>query len=759
MNASPGDWVESSELRSTLQLRGKSNQRQPRRVKTIHHPMSYRSRADDATTRKALEQQREERQCYIQYLRRVFSKPSPSRPRVLPRTPASTKQRQSKEISTGKGGVGVSKVDHGVVRPAAVESSHLQTSGGWGEIHSDIIEQQLNDDAESSSVASSIRTEISTEESTSKGDHNTERKGPEVFGKIRLLRHRKRDEPSSHPRYPMPVLAPSPWDGKSKTTTKSPVVSKVAARLRQPVVVEASCEEPDSEPPRAVIPRIMAPVVARAARETAMPSKSNAAPTVLSLGPRSQSPHSEGRPPHRRIDGRPLASVLSREMLGQRWQSLTEEEDKLRQSLLRIDDGPLGRMLPRRSEGLTTDSNWCGGTTLDEDKLRRSLSRLEAAFTKLQERRDQPIRDRLSRGAPRATVERRRKPTTARRATIPVIHPALVAAGKQRSSHWPGKRRCDALRALRSEGEVFYRAEQQQQQQQQQQQGNAPGAAATLILEDQLKRIVTNDARIKHKQKMAGLIPRGADSPFGDFPPDYKPKRNLMNTIGLARSRPKNVERAGPKGAARPDCIPPPIAGAYRRKPIKASEFRRFYDRGDLPIQISHAGTWNRIQWKVDIDKLDYHHYLPIFFDGIREKEEPYRFLAVEGVYDLLERGGSKILPVIPQLIIPIKTALNTRDPEVIATTLKMLQTLVLSGEMVGEALVPYYRQILPVFNIFKNSNTHSKDKMDYGQRKRLVLGDLVEETLEIFEIHGGEDAFINIKFYPPRPLLLIVVP
>lgn len=27
------------------------------------------------------------------------------------------------------------------------------------------------------------------------------------------------------------------------------------------------------------------------------------------------------------------------------------------------------------------------------------------------------------------------------------------------------------------------------------------------------------------------------------------------------------------------------------------------------------------------------------------------------------------------------------------------------------------------------------------------MLGDLVEETLEIFEIHGGEDAFINIKY------------
>jgi len=152
----------------------------------------------------------------------------------------------------------------------------------------------------------------------------------------------------------------------------------------------------------------------------------------------------------------------------------------------------------------------------------------------------------------------------------------------------------------------------------------------------------------------------------------------------------------------------------------------------------------------VDIEKLDYHHYLPIFFDGLREKEDPYRFLAVQGVYDMLDKGGSKILPVVPQLIIPIKTALNTRDAEVIATTLKVLQTLVLAGEMIGEALVPYYRQILPVFNIFKNKRLNSGHDIDYSQRKRLNLGDLIDETLEIFEIHGGEDAFINIKYMIP---------
>jgi hypothetical protein len=194
----------------------------------------------------------------------------------------------------------------------------------------------------------------------------------------------------------------------------------------------------------------------------------------------------------------------------------------------------------------------------------------------------------------------------------------------------------------------------------------------------------------------------------------------------------------------------PPRAGATRRRTITKSEFRRFYDRGDLPIQIYHGAVGGKIAWKVDVEKLDYHHYLPIFFDGLREKEDPYRFLSVQGTYDMLDKGKAKILPVVPQLIIPIKTALNTRDEEVIATMLKCLQTLVLSGEMIGEALVPYYRQILPVFNIFKNKNVNIGDAMDYSQRKRQNLGDLISETLEIFEIHGGEDAFINIKYMIP---------
>lgn len=84
-------------------------------------------------------------------------------------------------------------------------------------------------------------------------------------------------------------------------------------------------------------------------------------------------------------------------------------------------------------------------------------------------------------------------------------------------------------------------------------------------------------------------------------------------------------------------------------------------------------GATRKVQWRVDIDVLDYHHYLPIFFEGLREPDEPMKFLADKGCDELIERGRDKILPVLPQLIIPIKLAMNTKRQEVVVKTLKKL--------------------------------------------------------------------------------------
>jgi len=212
----------------------------------------------------------------------------------------------------------------------------------------------------------------------------------------------------------------------------------------------------------------------------------------------------------------------------------------------------------------------------------------------------------------------------------------------------------------------------------------------------------------------------------------------------------------------------PPRAGAYTTKFPKgtfdkqhvfeanvapASAFRRFFERGDLPICVRH-GAHPGIEWKVEPERLDYVYHLPIFFDGLLEKQGPYNFLAYSGLQDMLNAARGKepslIAPAVPTLIVPLKRALNTRDNDIMCRCLNMIQLLVRVDNRVGELLVPYYRQLLPVFNLYRSNNKNLGDRIEYSQRKRENMGDLIQETLELLEKNGGEDAFINIKYMIP---------
>jgi len=197
----------------------------------------------------------------------------------------------------------------------------------------------------------------------------------------------------------------------------------------------------------------------------------------------------------------------------------------------------------------------------------------------------------------------------------------------------------------------------------------------------------------------------------------------------------------------------PPKAGIFDPVPRKSTGtiFQKFYDRGDIPIAVDFSsGAHRRITWKIDLEKIDYHIFLPVFIEGLRETQEPYKFLASKGTDELLEKVGSKIVPIVPRLIMPLKNALATKDPAILCVTFKKIQKLVECCPDVGVALVPYFRQLLPVFNIFKNKNFNIGDKIEYSQRKRENIGDLIQETLELLERNGGADAFINIKYMIP---------
>ncbi len=103
----------------------------------------------------------------------------------------------------------------------------------------------------------------------------------------------------------------------------------------------------------------------------------------------------------------------------------------------------------------------------------------------------------------------------------------------------------------------------------------------------------------------------------------------------------------------------PPRSGAFAKRIVKSSRMREVYDKGDLGVVLDHGSGGSRIRFTMcpenEIHKINYNHYLPLFFDGIKEKEEPYRTFAIEGACKLLELGKSKVFHAIPQLIIPIK--------------------------------------------------------------------------------------------------------
>lgn len=203
-----------------------------------------------------------------------------------------------------------------------------------------------------------------------------------------------------------------------------------------------------------------------------------------------------------------------------------------------------------------------------------------------------------------------------------------------------------------------------------------------LLVEETFKIILNKSKGLGYKEVRTKMAPRNKHSAFGDFPGDFMPKKQEtydldqidthqvstnyrlgMDNKTLSRqSKTKSVKKS----------IRPPISGSMEPRKIPVSSFRLHYDRGDLPIIIEHVNGY-KILWKdEDFDNFNYQLYLPIFIEGIRETTDPYRFLAIQGTFDLLGKIKDTILKVISQIIFPLKRALNTRDPEIIIITLKV---------------------------------------------------------------------------------------
>mmetsp|Transcript_15087 Transcript_15087/g.22650 ORF Transcript_15087/g.22650 Transcript_15087/m.22650 type:complete len:337 (+) Transcript_15087:1659-2669(+) len=198
----------------------------------------------------------------------------------------------------------------------------------------------------------------------------------------------------------------------------------------------------------------------------------------------------------------------------------------------------------------------------------------------------------------------------------------------------------------------------------------------------------------------------------------------------------------------------PKRTGVYRAQKVEATIFPTLYKRGELPCSIQHRnGTKNGLTWVCHPLELDYFHYLPIFVDGIRCEEQPYKFIARQAVAELLlEAQGfpDHILQCIQQIVQGLRLALLTKKQDNVQAALRVIQIMLHSNHCLGEALVPHYKSLLGVPNLFFTKRKNTGDAIHYGQRRGTDIGTTVHETLELLEKYGGPNAFFQIKKMVP---------
>ena len=194
----------------------------------------------------------------------------------------------------------------------------------------------------------------------------------------------------------------------------------------------------------------------------------------------------------------------------------------------------------------------------------------------------------------------------------------------------------------------------------------------------------------------------------------------------------------------------PPSAGAFRPRNPRITHFKRCYDHGDIPISVVHSAQ-RFIRWKVDLHQLDFWKYLPIFFDGLRETEEPYVFLAEKGCVELLyaSKGDDRILQCVPLLVTPIKHNFDTRNRAIMLRQLVALRTLIQCNPRTAQCMLPYFRQILYICNLFVTKRVNCGDAFDYSNPSTNMT-ELIMEVLHLLEKHGGPRSFDCIKKIVP---------
>lgn len=277
------------------------------------------------------------------------------------------------------------------------------------------------------------------------------------------------------------------------------------------------------------------------------------------------------------------------------------------------------------------------------------------------------------------------------------------------------------------------------------------------------KKAATRDRHVKKPHKLPKLHANASPSasslaPLDDSrPTSFETERDqVMSSLQLpspTRSLVNKHVQHTKDSHVKSQAALPPVSGIFKTRPAATSLFPLAYQRNELPIMVEPKPGGKTLRWTQDIGELDYSKYFPLFIEGMREQEYPFSFLAREGTFQLVAFGRDhpeRVADALHRVVPALRANLETRDAgALLRDTLEILQRLA-SIPGIGLMLVPYYRQLLPVLNLFKSRRRNLGDAMDFKQQRAKDVGEIILETLELLERTGGPDAFVNIKYMVP---------
>ncbi|CAF1646767.1 unnamed protein product [Adineta ricciae] len=162
----------------------------------------------------------------------------------------------------------------------------------------------------------------------------------------------------------------------------------------------------------------------------------------------------------------------------------------------------------------------------------------------------------------------------------------------------------------------------------------------------------------------------------------------------------------------------------------RKSIFQNAFTSGRIPCRLVHGSVRNRLAWNTSIDDLNYDPLLVLLAEGLRETDHPLPFISRQGFTELMASPNAppKVIPILPNLINPIKLALSSDNDEIFEGALNALTQLSI---VVKDELDKYLKTYLSIL-AKRMSNRKFRD--------------MVTNSLNTFEENGGKDVLVIIK-------------